>query len=257
MNMRSLIAGNWKMHGLKSDLHEIESIADFAARTKAPVDILICPPASLLAAAARSVEGRIGIGGQDCAIEASGAHTGDISAEMLKDAGAGAVIVGHSERRQHHGETDALVSKKALAAKRAGLLAIICVGETQQQRADGAALSVCGDQIVASVPLGMSASGLAIGYEPLWAIGSGRMPSSQEIVHMHAHIRHCLVEHLGVEGRNVRILYGGSVKPSNARAILALPEIGGALVGGASLKSEEFSAIVASAPHASTTIAAA
>jgi len=175
---------------------------------------------------------------------------------MLKDAGAGAVIIGHSERRQHHGETDSLVSRKALAARRAGLLAVLCVGETQEQHASGAALSICGDQIVASVPLGMSASGLAIGYEPLWAIGSGQIPTSQEIVQMHAHIRRCLVQHLGAEGKNVRILYGGSVKPSNARAILALPEVGGALVGGASLKSEEFAAIFASAPHEGATIAA-
>ena len=167
---------------------------------------------------------------------------------MLKDAGASAVIVGHSERRQHHGETDAFVAGKGLAARRAGLLAILCVGETQQQRANGAALTTCGEQIRASVPRGMTASALAIGYEPLWAIGSGQMPTSQEIVHMHAHIRQCLVEHLGAGGKNVRILYGGSVKPSNARAILALPEVGGALVGGASLKSEDFAAIVASAP---------
>jgi triosephosphate isomerase len=244
------------MHGLKADLHEIDSIAALAARTQPHVDILICPPASLLAAAARTAAGRIAVGGQDCSPEASGAHTGDISAEMLKDAGAGAVIVGHSERRQHHGETDALVSRKALAARRAGLLAVLCVGETQKQHASGAALSICGDQIVASVPQGMNASGLAIGYEPLWAIGSGQIPTSQEIVHMHAHIRRCLVEHLGAEGKNVRILYGGSVKPSNARAILALPEVGGALVGGASLKSEEFAAIFASAPQEGATIAA-
>ena len=247
--MRSLIAGNWKMHGLKADLHEIDSIAALAASTQPHVDILICPPASLLAAAARTAAGRIAVGGQDCSPEVSGAHTGDISAEMLKDAGAGAVIIGHSERRQHHGETDSLVSRKALAARRAGLLAVLCVGETQEQHASGAALSICGDQIVASVPLGMSASGLAIGYEPLWAIGSGQIPTSQEIVQMHAHIRRCLVQHLGAEGKNVRILYGGSVKPSNARAILALPEVGSGLVGGASLQSEEFAAIFTSAPQ--------
>ena len=246
--MRPLIAGNWKMHGLRAELHEIKSIAAVATRAQPRVDILICPPTSLLAAAARTAGGRIAVGGQDCDPEASGAHTGDVSAEMLKDAGASAVIVGHSERRQHHGETDALVARKALAARRAGLLAIVCVGETQQQRASGAALTICGGQIVASVPIGMTASALAIGYEPLWAIGSGQIPTSQEIVHMHAHIRRCLVEHLGAEGKSVRILYGGSVKPSNARAILALPEVGGALVGGASLKSEEFAAIFASAP---------
>ncbi len=246
--MRQLIAGNWKMHGLKAELREIEAVAAAATKVSPHVDILICPPTSLLAAAARTAAGRIAVGGQDCHPEASGAHTGDVSAEMLKDAGASAVIVGHSERRQHHAETDALVARKALAAKRTGVLAIVCVGETQEQRANGAALTTCGEQIRASVPRGMTASALAIGYEPLWAIGSGQMPTSQEIVHMHAHIRQCLVEHLGAGGKTVRILYGGSVKPSNARAILALPEVGGALVGGASLKSEDFAAIVASAP---------
>ena len=146
--MRALIAGNWKMHGLNADLREIEAIAALAARTQPHVDILICPPATLLAAAVRTAGGRIAVGGQDCHPEASGAHTGDISAEMLKDAGAVAVIVGHSERRQHHGETDAIVASKALAARRAGLLAILCVGETQQQRMNGAALSICAEQIV-------------------------------------------------------------------------------------------------------------
>ncbi len=204
-DMRPLIAGNWKMHGLRAELHEIESIAAVATRAQPHVDILICPPASLLAAAARTAGGLIAVGGQDCHPEASGAHSGDVSAEMLKDAGASAVV-GHSERRQHHGETDALVARKALAARRAGLIAILCVGEAQQQRASGAALSICGGQIVASVPIGMTASALAIGYEPLWAIGSGQIPTSQEIVHTHAHIRRCLVEHLGAEGKSVRIL---------------------------------------------------
>lgn len=246
--MRPLIAGNWKMHGLKAELSEIESIAAVAAKIQPEVDILICPPATLLAAAARAAASRIAVGGQDCHPEASGTNTGDLSAEMLQDAGASAVIVGHSERRQHHGETDAVVARKALAAKRTGLLAIVCVGETQEQRADGAALTICGGQIRASVPNGMPASGLAIGYEPLWAIGSGQIPTSQEIVHMHAHIRQCLVDHLGAEGKDVRILYGGSVNPSNARTILALSEVGGALVGGGSLKSKEFTAILAGAP---------
>ena len=159
---------------------------------------------------------------------------------MFKDSGASAVITGHSERRRDHGETNALVAAQGQAARRAGLLAIVCVGETQQQRADGDALSICGGQIVASVPTGMTDSDLAIGYEPLWAIGSGRVPTSHEIAQMHAHIRKCLVVHLGAEGKNVRILYGGSVNPSDAREILALPEVGGALVGGASLKAEDF-----------------
>ena len=254
--MRPLIAGNWKMHGLKAELHEIEAIAAVSLRAQAYADVLICPPATLLAAAARTAAGRVAVGGQDCHPDVSGAHTGDVSAEMLKDAGASAVIVGHSERRQHHGENDALVARKALAARRAGLLVIVCVGETHEQRAKGAALTICGAQIRASVPTGIAASELAIGYEPLWAIGSGRMPTSQEIVHMHAHIRQCLVDHLRGAGKSVRILYGGSVEPSNARAILALPEVSGALVGGASLKSEEFAAILASAPAVAASEAA-
>jgi triosephosphate isomerase len=166
---------------------------------------------------------------------------------MLRDAGASAVIVGHSERRRDNGETNALVAKKAFAARRAGLMAIVCVGETQRQRDAGAALAFCGEQIMASVPPEMTAAGLAIGYEPLWAIGSGKVPSSGEIADMHAHLRSCLVGHLGAEGSKVRILYGGSVNPDDARMILALPEVGGALVGGASLHAEPFLAIAASA----------
>jgi len=246
--MQPLIAGNWKMHGLRADLAEIESIAAMAAKLRRGVDVLVCPPATLIAEAARIADGRIAIGGQDCHPEISGHHTGDISAEMLKDAGASAVITGHSERRRDHGETNALVAAKASAARRAGLLAIVCVGETESQRDDGDALSICGGQIVASVPTGMTEADLAIGYEPLWAIGSGRVPTSQEIVQMHAHIRKCLILQLGPHGKNIRILYGGSVNPADARAILALPGVGGALVGGASLKAVDFTAIIESAP---------
>ena len=246
--MRSLIVGNWKMHGLRADLAEIGSIA---AKLQPDVDILVCPPATLIAEAARIAGGRIAIGGQDCHPEASGHHTGDISAEMLRDAGASAVIAGHSERRRDHGETNALVAAKASAARRAGLLAIVCVGESESQRADGDAYSICGGQIVASVPTGMTETELAIGYEPLWAIGSGRVPRSQEIVQMHAHIRKCLIAHLGPRGKNVRVLYGGSVNPADAREVLALPGVGGALVGGASLKAEDFAAILACAASVS------
>jgi triosephosphate isomerase len=246
--MRPLIAGNWKMHGLAPQLGEIEAIAASAEGVPPFADILICLPATLIARAVQTAAGRIAIGGEDCSAEVSGAFTGDISAEMLKGAGAAAVIVGHSERRQHHGETDAIVAAKANAARRAGLLAIICIGETKSQRLDGNALSVCGDQIAGSVPEAMTASAVAIGYEPLWAIGSGHMPTSEEIAEMHAHIRQCLVARLGTEGKDVRILYGGSVKPSNARDILALPEVGGALVGGASLKAADFEAIITALP---------
>jgi triosephosphate isomerase len=238
--MRPLIAGNWKMHGVRVDLAQIEKIAAWSTDFRPEADILVCPPATLIDEAARIAQGRIAIGGQDCHAEISGRHTGDISAEMLKDARASAVIVGHSERRRDHGETS--------AARRAGLLAIVCVGETESQRADGDALSICGGQIAASVPVGMTGADLAIGYEPLWAIGSGRVPTSRQIADMHAHIRKCLLAHLGPPGKNVRILYGGSVNPSDARAILSLPEVGGALVGSASLKASDFTAIIESAP---------
>jgi triosephosphate isomerase (TIM) len=216
--------------------------------TPAFADILICLPATLTARAVETAAGRIAIGGEDCHTEIAGAFTGDVSAEMLKDAGATAVVVGHSERRQHHGETDAIVAAKAKAARRAGLLAIICIGETKSQRLDGKALSVCGAQIAGSVPEGMISSAIAIGYEPLWAIGTGHTPTSEEIAEVHAHIRECLAVRLGTEGKEVRILYGGSVNPSNARDILALPEVGGALVGGASLKAADFEGIFRSVP---------
>jgi triosephosphate isomerase len=246
--MRPLIAGNWKMHGLAPQLGEIEAIAASVKAAPPFADILICLPATLIARAVQIADGRAAIGGEDCSAEISGAFTGDTSAEMLKDAGAAAVIVGHSERRRHHGETDAIVAAKAKAARRAGLLAIICIGETDSQRLNGKALSVCGDQIAGSVPEGMTASALAIGYEPLWAIGSGHRPTSEEIGEMHAHIRQCLAVRLGTTGKEVRILYGGSVKPSDARDILALPEVGGALVGGASLKAADFEAIIRAVP---------
>jgi triosephosphate isomerase (TIM) len=246
--MRPLIAGNWKMHGMAPQLGEIEAIAAAVKATPPFADVLICLPATLITRAVQAAGGRIAIGGEDCSAEVSGAFTGDISAEMLKGAGAAAVIVGHSERRQHHGETDAIVAAKAKAARRAGLLAIICIGETKSQRLDGKALSVCGDQIAGSVPEGMIAAAVAVGYEPLWAIGSGHMPTSEEIAEMHAHIRQCLEARLGIDGKGVRILYGGSVKPSNAHDILALPEVGGALVGGASLNTGDFEAIIGAAP---------
>ncbi len=240
--MRPLIAGNWKMHGLALQLREIEVIAASVAATPPAADVMICPPTTLLARAVQTAAGRIAIGGQDCHADIAGAFTGDVSAEMLRDAGASAVIVGHSERRQHHGETDAMVAAKASAARRAGLMAIICIGETDQQRKEGKALSVCGDQIAGSVPSGIVS--VAVAYEPLWAIGSGKTPTPGQIVEMHAHIRERLAARLGAGGRSVRILYGGSVNPSNACEILSLPEVGGALVGGASLKAADFAGIL-------------
>ncbi|MEI9992153.1 MAG: triose-phosphate isomerase [Rhizomicrobium sp.] len=235
--MRQLIAGNWKMNGLAAALGEIEALA--AALKAAPphCDVLICPPATLVARAAALGSG-IAIGGQDCHAEASGAFTGDISAEMLKDAGASAVIVGHSERRQYHGETDAAVAAKARAAWRAGLLAVICIGETEAERDAGRATDICKSQLAGSVPDGATPQNTAVAYEPVWAIGTGKTPTTPDIAQMHAHIRACL-------GKPLRILYGGSVKPSNAREILALDDVGGALVGGASLKAADFLTIVA------------
>jgi triosephosphate isomerase len=246
--MWSLIAGNWKMNGRSTDLPQIEAVCSAVAASAPLADMMICLPATLIERATKIAAGRIGIGGEDCHAEISGPFTGDISAEMLKDAGACAVIVGHSERRQNHGETDAIVFAKAKAAHRAKLLAIICIGETTSQRGDGKALSVCGEQIERSVPEDATSSSVVIGYEPLWAIGTGHMPTSDEITEMHAHIRGCLVARLGGQGGKVRILYGGSVKPSNARDILMLPEVGGALVGGASLKATDLEAIFRAVP---------
>ncbi|MGV8917063.1 MAG: triose-phosphate isomerase [Pseudomonas sp.] len=247
-HIRPLIAGNWKMHGMAPQLSEIEAVAASVKATPPPADVLICLPATLITRAVQTAAGRFAIGGENCSAQISGSFTGDLSAEMLKDAGARAVIVGHSERRQYHGETDAIVAAKAKAARRAGLLAIICIGETNAQRLAGKALSVCAEQIAGSVPDGMTASGTAIGYEPLWAIGSGHMPTPEQIIEMHTHIRQCLTHCLGAEGKKLRILYGGSVKSSNARAILALPEVGGVLVGGASLKAADFLAICGATP---------
>jgi triosephosphate isomerase len=236
--MRQLIAGNWKMNGLAASLGEIEALAK---GVKSPpkglhCEVLICPPATLVARAAALNSG-IAIGGQDCHADVSGAFTGDVSAEMLRDAGATAVIVGHSERRQVHGETDAMVAAKAEAAWRAGLLAIICVGETEDQRDAGDAHRVCRRQLDGSVPAGATPQNTAIAYEPIWAIGTGKTATTGDIEKMHAHIKACLAAPL-------RILYGGSVKPSNAKEILALADVGGALVGGASLKASDFIQIV-------------
>jgi triosephosphate isomerase len=246
--MRSLVAGNWKMHGLGAALAEIDQVARAVASEPCPADIVICPPATLVARAAACAAGRLAIGGQDCHSGVSGAYTGDISAEMLKDAGARFVIVGHSERRQYHHESDADVAAKTGAAWRAGLTAIICVGETELERDSGRALEVVAGQIAGSVPRGVDAACAAIAYEPVWAIGTGRTPGATDIVQMHAHIRAEIVRLAGREGKNIRILYGGSVKPANAREILALAEVGGALVGGASLKAADFRKIFTSAP---------
>ena len=245
---RQLIVGNWKMHGLIADLREITTLSEAVDRSDDAIDILVCVPATLVVLASRTTKKRVEIGGQDCHPSTAEAHTGDISAKMLKDAGATTVIVGHSERRIDHGEDNQLVAAKAAAAKRAGLKVVVCVGETHEQRQAGSALAICARQILESVPLGMNGSDTAIGYEPLWAIGSGHTPDGAQIVEMHGHIRQCLIERLGSAGHDVRILYGGSVNSENAAAVLALRDVGGVLVGSASRGSEEFAAIVASAP---------
>jgi triosephosphate isomerase len=247
--MRMLLAGNWKMNGLKSSLAEIRTLKRALVDAPARADILICPPATLIAEAVKAAEeSPIAIGGQDCRAEASGAFTGDISAEMLRDAGAVWVIVGHSERRHYHGESDAGVAAKLGAAARAGLAAILCVGESEQDRVAGRAVDVVTAQLNAGVPADQAASGLTVAYEPLWAIGSGRTPSPADIIDMHRTIRTWLDARFGAEAARSRILYGGSVNPGNAAAILALENVDGALVGGASLKAADFLAIVRAAP---------
>ncbi|MDE1566693.1 triose-phosphate isomerase [Aquabacter sediminis] len=242
---RPLVAGNWKMNGLKHSGAELLAMADgYDATLKAKADLLICPPATLVALLSAQTAGSgIAIGGQDCHAKATGAHTGDISAEMLKDAGAGYVIVGHSERRTDHGESDAAVHAKAEAAWRAGLTAIVCVGETRQEREAGSALAVVAGQVRGSVPAGANAGNLVIAYEPVWAIGTGLVPTVGDVEEMHGEIRKVLAEALGGEAGKVRILYGGSVKPDNAATLLNAADVDGALVGGASLKAIDFLAI--------------
>lgn len=238
------------MHGLRASLAEIRALKRSIGNGRPSVDVLICPPATLIAEAAKTVEDSpIDIGAQDCHAQASGAFTGDVSAEMLRDAGAMAVIVGHSERRQHYGETDATVAAKVAAAHRAGLMAILCIGETGQQRDRGEAVAVVKRQLTGSISGEVKPEELVIAYEPVWAIGTRRTPKPQEIAEMHMVIREKLNERFGSDGAGVRILYGGSVKPDNAAEILSLPSVNGALVGGASLKAADFLSILQSAPQ--------
>jgi triosephosphate isomerase len=246
--IRPLVAGNWKMHGLASSLDEMRALLDRLADHPVPdAEIMLCPPATLLSRARDLVAGSaVVLGAQDCAPQASGPHTGDISAEMLADAGASAVIVGHSERRTDHGETDALVRAKAEAAYRAGLTAIICVGETEAERRKGNALAVVGRQLAGSLPSSALASNIVVAYEPVWAIGSGLTPSVADVAEMHGFIRAALAERLGTaKSQGTRILYGGSVKSANAAELLAIDNVNGALVGGASLRAQNFYGILA------------
>jgi triosephosphate isomerase len=244
--LRPLVAGNWKMNGLRRSLAELQAMKQGARDLAGKTDLMVCPPATLLMEFAAAAAGSpVAIGAQDCHPEPSGAFTGDISAEMLADAGATAVIVGHSERRTLHGEPDALVRSKALAAHRAGLTAIVCIGETHAQREAGETLAVVRRQVDGSLPDMATAGNLILAYEPVWAIGTGLTPTPADVAEIHAFLRERLVSRYGAEGRSIRILYGGSVKPSNARQLMAVAHVSGALVGGASLKAAEFLAIAA------------
>ena len=246
--IRPLIAGNWKMNGLKAATAEFEAMLAGAGQVAAKADLLVCPPATLIAAFAEQARGSksLAVGAQDCHPKASGAHTGDISAEMLADAGASAIIVGHSERRADHGESDQLVRQKAEAAWRAGLTAIVCIGETQQQRDAGQTLDICRRQLSGSLPDRATSDNLVVAYEPVWAIGTGLTPTIADVEQIHRFIRELLTARFNAEGTRMRILYGGSVKPSNARELMAVANVNGALIGGASLKASDFLAIAGS-----------
>jgi triosephosphate isomerase (TIM) len=248
--IRPLIAGNWKMNGLKASMAEFEAMLAGASGVAGKADLLVCPPATLIAAFAEKARGSktLAIGGQDCHPKASGAHTGDLSAEMLADVGASAVIVGHSERRADHGEGDALVRQKAEAAWRAGLTAIVCIGETLGQRDAGQTLEICRGQLAGSLPDAARAGNLVVAYEPVWAIGTGLTPTVGDIEQIHSFIRGVLTVRFNDEGKAIRILYGGSVKPSNAAELMAVANVNGALIGGASLKASDFLAIAAGCP---------
>src|ERR1700687_1710869 len=229
--IRPLIAGNWKMNGLKASAGEFEAMLAGASDVAAKADLLVCPPATLIAAFAEKARGSksLAIGAQDCHPKPSGAHTGDISAEMLADAGASAIIVGHSERRADHGETDVLVRQKAEAVWRAGLTAIVCIGETQHQRDSGQTLDICRGQLNLSLPDAARSDNLVVAYEPVWAIGTGLTPTVGDVEQIHRFIREFLMARLSSEGARIRILYGGSVKPTNARELMAVANVNGAL----------------------------
>jgi len=244
---RPLVAGNWKMNGLKASLPELAAIRDgVMAGAFGRAEAAICPPATLVSLAVELAKGsELAIGGQDCHAKVSGAHTGDVSAQMLKDLGATYVIVGHSERRTDHSESSAQVRAKAEAAIEAGLIAIVCVGESEAQRRAGETLTVVGQQMDESWPAGATAATLVIAYEPIWAIGTGLTPTAQDVAEVHAFLRARAVTLGAAEGAGVRLLYGGSVKPSNAAELMGVPDVDGALVGGASLTAKDFLGIAA------------
>ena len=243
--IRPLVAGNWKMNGVAARLAEAQAVGEALIQSTAGADVMICPPATLLAQMAWTLKGsKVLLGGQDCHAAASGAFTGDVSAEMLADAGATAVIVGHSERRAAHGELDRMVRAKAAAAHRAGLTAIVCVGETAGERNAGLTETVVHRQLEASLPDAATSANTVVAYEPVWAIGTGLTPTAQDVARVHAAIRQALNKRFGEEGEAMRILYGGSVNPSNAAELLAIANVNGALVGGASLKASDFLGII-------------
>ncbi len=245
---RPLVAGNWKMNGQRGALAEAKAVADALTARNAPVpaDILVCPPATLVMVMAEILkDAPLKIGAQDCHGAASGAHTGDISAEILADAGASAIIVGHSERRADHAETDTLVKIKQEAVHRAGLMAIVCIGETKGQRLAGQTLDVVVRQLDRSLSAATDAANTVVAYEPVWAIGTGLTPTIDDVADVHATIRDRLMARFGEEGRSIRILYGGSVKQQNAKDLMGIANVDGALVGGASLKAADFLGIIA------------
>jgi triosephosphate isomerase len=243
---RPLVAGNWKMNGVKASAAELGKMVQGSGDLGSKTDLMICPPATLIMTFAAAARGSIiEIGGQDCHAEASGAYTGDISAEMLADLGAKAVIVGHSERRTIHKETDAEVRAKAQAVWRAGLTAIVCIGETRAEREGGKTLDVLGRQFDGSLPDGATGANLVVAYEPVWAIGTGLTPTAADVAEAHKFIRGRLAARCGAAAETIRILYGGSVKPSNAAELMGVANVDGALVGGASLKAEDFLGIAA------------
>lgn len=247
--MKKLAAGNWKMNGTKASLAEVTAL--IAAHPAPACEMLLCPPTTLIAQMVEAAKGSaLRVGAQDCHARPQGAHTGDISVAMLKDAGATHVILGHSERRTDHGETDAQVRDKAEAVVDAGLVAIVCIGETEAERDAGKTLAVIGAQIDGSIPMGATAANLVVAYEPVWAIGTGRTPTLEQIAEVHDDLRARLTARFGRDGAAFRLLYGGSVKPSNAAEIFAIANVDGALVGGASLKAADFGAIIAALDQA-------
>ena len=244
ITVKPLVAGNWKMNGTKKELTEIRALARALSKNKAKCDVMVCPPATLLSRMSGLKPKPILLGGQDCHANVSGAHTGDISAAQLKDASAKAVIVGHSERRADYGETDKMVKAKVEAAHKAGLMAIMCVGESGKQRRAGETLKVVQTQLRGSLPNKCTAKNTVVAYEPVWAIGSGATPTVEQIEEVHTALRKALVRRFGDEGAKMRILYGGSVKSANAKKLMAVPHVNGALVGGASLKAKSFLGII-------------